>query len=296
MGRYEYEKKKFREEKELLRKTHKEIKKKLAPYRKANYRTPTEAEYVFRRALKRNQFDHTFQVPFFDTEFRCIVDFLIKWHNPRVVVEIDGGYHTTPEQQVKDKYREDWLYHKRGCYMIRFTNEEVLQNVNKCIDRLRAFRAEAKFKHRVLNKGRRGGEDLRFCEVPLPPKYVRFKNTDIDAKKEKIDISPAKSKNELTSKMEIYLATIGVKSYGDIRVTFMKTLNEKYGDDIGLTVWRVYQSRKYPFFAPDIRSTPKPIKERRLRPVGESAKPKKLKLGPLDKVVSIKKPKLCLQE
>ena len=52
-----------------------------------------------------------------------IVDFLFR--KSKVVVEIDGGYHYTEEQQKEDKIRTDWL-EQQGYKVVRFTNEQVL--------------------------------------------------------------------------------------------------------------------------------------------------------------------------
>ena len=45
-----------------------------------------------------------------------------------LVIEIDGEYHQTLEQQQKDQYRTDYLQSK-GYRVIRFTNQQVLSDV-----------------------------------------------------------------------------------------------------------------------------------------------------------------------
>lgn len=42
----------------------------------------------------------------------------------KIDIEVDGGYHTTEEQQLKDKEREE-DFKKMGYDTLRFTNEEV---------------------------------------------------------------------------------------------------------------------------------------------------------------------------
>ena len=63
-----------------------------------------------------------------------IVDFLFR--KSKVIVEIDGGYHFTPEQQHDDAVRQDWLEHL-GYKVIRFTNEEVLCDTDNMIEKLK---------------------------------------------------------------------------------------------------------------------------------------------------------------
>ena len=50
----------------------------------------------------------------------------------RIVIEIDGGYHQLPNQQVSDTERSEWL-EKKGFKVIRFTNKEVLCNLEETI-------------------------------------------------------------------------------------------------------------------------------------------------------------------
>ena len=55
-----------------------------------------------------------------------IADFVsLKNH---LVIEVDGGYHQTSEQQLVDQYRTDYLQGK-GYRVIRFTNHQVLTDM-----------------------------------------------------------------------------------------------------------------------------------------------------------------------
>jgi len=95
-------------------------------------RNPTLAEKAFFDGLERWGIKFRFQSMCYSKSFQCIVDFLIKSDGLNLVVEIDGGYHTTKYQQEKDKRREDWLKKHRDYDMIRFTNDEVLGDIEKC--------------------------------------------------------------------------------------------------------------------------------------------------------------------
>jgi very-short-patch-repair endonuclease len=46
----------------------------------------------------------------------------------RLLIELDGGYHQLPQQQRNDAARTEWL-EKNGFTVIRFSNDEVLKNI-----------------------------------------------------------------------------------------------------------------------------------------------------------------------
>ena len=99
---------------------------------RANRKNMTEAESAFWSMAKGNTFGQ-----------RCIrqhiigdyiVDFLFR--KSKLIVEIDGGYHFTEEQQHNDAVRTDWLEHM-GYTIVRFTNEQVLCDPENVINILR---------------------------------------------------------------------------------------------------------------------------------------------------------------
>ncbi|MBC7866799.1 MAG: DUF559 domain-containing protein [Gloeobacteraceae cyanobacterium ES-bin-316] len=51
----------------------------------------------------------------------------------KLVIEVDGLIHQLPENQEADEVRTQWLQEK-GFKVIRFTNDEVLGDINKVID------------------------------------------------------------------------------------------------------------------------------------------------------------------
>lgn len=55
---------------------------------------------------------------------------------PGIAIEIDGPYHLSPDQAKRDTYKSDWLRHNHGVVTIRFTNEEVINNIDFCIQTL----------------------------------------------------------------------------------------------------------------------------------------------------------------
>ena len=89
----------------------------------------TEAEKLLWEELRGNKvnglkFRRQHPVSLFIADFYC--------HKLKLVIEIDGGYHFTKEQILKDKERTEIL-NSNGLEVIRFKNEEVLQNLDEVI-------------------------------------------------------------------------------------------------------------------------------------------------------------------
>ena len=88
----------------------------------------TDAEKVLWEYLRRNalgvRFRRQFIIGDFITDFACI--------EKKLVIEVDGQYHLTDEQIEEDRKR---TYHisQLGYHVIRFTNEEIMTDINKVI-------------------------------------------------------------------------------------------------------------------------------------------------------------------
>ena len=52
-----------------------------------------------------------------------------------LVVEVDGEYHQTFEQQLADQYRTNYLQQK-GYRVIRFTNQQVLTGIESVVTKI----------------------------------------------------------------------------------------------------------------------------------------------------------------
>lgn len=59
-----------------------------------------------------------------------IVDFYCK--PLKLVIEVDGGYHFTPEQRVLDRHRQEIL-EGMGLHFLRFRDEEIRESMNAVI-------------------------------------------------------------------------------------------------------------------------------------------------------------------
>ena len=92
----------------------------------------TEAESAFWSLAKGSGIGEKCRRQYIIGEY--IVDFFFR--KSMLIVELDGGYHFTEEQQKEDAIRQDWLEHK-GYKVLRFTNEEVLFNTESVISKIK---------------------------------------------------------------------------------------------------------------------------------------------------------------
>ena len=51
----------------------------------------------------------------------------------KVIIELDGGYHQLPQQQISDAERTYWLEGK-GYKVIRFPNEEIINHIDEVLE------------------------------------------------------------------------------------------------------------------------------------------------------------------
>ena len=102
-----------------------------------NRNHPTEAERAMWEMLRGNNLGEKFRRQHVIGD--CIVDFVCL--KKKLVVEIDGGYHLSPEQREADKLRTKIL-NDLGYREIRFKNEEVLSNPDAVLNSLRTSLAQ----------------------------------------------------------------------------------------------------------------------------------------------------------
>jgi very-short-patch-repair endonuclease len=114
-------------------------KKILITYRKflRNNSTPAEIQlwtYIKNRQLSGRKFRRQHSIDNFILDFYCPAE--------KLAVELDGGYHNTPKQSVKDKER-DLILKFYGIKVLRFRNELVFQNIDGVLVTIRSeFRSE----------------------------------------------------------------------------------------------------------------------------------------------------------
>ena len=93
-----------------------------------NRHNMTEAESALWQYIRSEQLGYKFLRQHVIGDY--IVDFLCRKTN--LIIEIDGEYHLEGEQQQLDLIRTQWL-EERGYKVIRFTNDDVLFNIDKTI-------------------------------------------------------------------------------------------------------------------------------------------------------------------
>ena len=104
----------------------------LKKYGRENRKNPTEAEDLLWQALRNNQIgvkvrrQHAIQ--------GFIADFAIM--ESKLVIEIDGGYHSVEEQNEYDEARTKFLK-EFNIEILRFTNEQVLNSIEPVINEIK---------------------------------------------------------------------------------------------------------------------------------------------------------------
>lgn len=101
----------------------------LAKHMRKNY---TEAEDLLWQQLRNNQLGVKFRrqhpIDAYITDFISLHD--------RLIVEVDGGYHENEEQKQYDENRTNVLK-EIGFKIIRFSNEEVIDNINSVLQKIK---------------------------------------------------------------------------------------------------------------------------------------------------------------
>jgi very-short-patch-repair endonuclease len=104
-------------------------------YAKKLRENPTEAEEKLWFAVRDNQiegykFRRQHPLSVYVADFYC--------HALKLVIEVDGDYHLSAEQQFLDDKRTSDIEFQ-GLKVIRFTNEEVMLKLSEVIDRIKEF-------------------------------------------------------------------------------------------------------------------------------------------------------------
>jgi ATP-dependent DNA helicase RecG len=96
-----------------------------------NRKNSTPAETILWECLRNKNLKYKFRrqhiIDVFIADFVCI--------EKKLVIEVDGSYHNTPEQKEADEMRTQIL-NEIGFKVIRFTNEEVIANTDKVLEKI----------------------------------------------------------------------------------------------------------------------------------------------------------------
>ena len=124
----------------------------LKELKEKNKNNPTPAEKALwvnlkGKKLENFKFRRQHVIDEFITDFICL--------DKKLIIEVDGGYHTKPEIIEADALRTNILEEDLGYKVIRFKNEEVLGNIEGVLDEILAV-----LKDRTVEKVLPFGKDL----------------------------------------------------------------------------------------------------------------------------------------
>ncbi len=101
----------------------------LRDFAKNNRKNPTMAERILWQYIRGKSLGCSFRrqhiIDIFIADFICIEE--------KLIIELDGGYHSLPQQQISDEERTKRL-NTLGYKVIRFTNDEVIGNIEGVIN------------------------------------------------------------------------------------------------------------------------------------------------------------------
>ena len=106
----------------------------LKAYARKNRKNATLAESVLWEHIRDNALGVKFLRQHVIGDY--IADFLSRKGN--LIIEVDGGYHAERQQQEDDILREHDL-ERMGYHIIRFSNEEVLYDIDKVIEQIEHY-------------------------------------------------------------------------------------------------------------------------------------------------------------
>lgn len=104
----------------------------LKDFAKANRREMTLAEQVLWQAIRYKALGVSFRrqmiIGDYIADFACLAQ--------KLIIEVDGGYHSTESQMQDDELRTQVLQ-RLGFRVIRFTNEEVMYDIEEVLNTIR---------------------------------------------------------------------------------------------------------------------------------------------------------------
>ena len=106
----------------------------LKEYSRENRNNMTLGEKALWSSLRHKFLGHRFYRQYIIADY--IVDFLC--HEGGVIIEVDGGYHSEPRQAEDDELRTQRL-EQLGFHVLRFSNEEILENIEDVENRILEF-------------------------------------------------------------------------------------------------------------------------------------------------------------
>ena len=121
----------------------------LKDFAKANRKNPTDAEISLWQHLRNRNIDgfkfrRQHPVAGFIPDFVCL--------EAKLIVEVDGHYHSADEQHRYDELRTKWL-NEYNYQLLRFTNKEALNQINEVVNKIKEKLSEIKNTHQLSEAG-----------------------------------------------------------------------------------------------------------------------------------------------
>jgi leucyl-tRNA synthetase len=107
--------------------------KELVQFARANRKGSTEAEALLWEAVRDKKLGYKIRRQHYIGNY--ITDFVSL--DKRLIIELDGGYHDAPEQKELDEARTIELEQKYLFKVLRFTNDEVINNIESVLSEIR---------------------------------------------------------------------------------------------------------------------------------------------------------------
>ncbi len=108
-------------------------------FARENRKNPTKAEEVLWQEIRNRKLDYKFRrqhaIDDFIVDFACV--------DKKLVIEVNGGYHKTPEQKEYDEFRTSKL-NALGYSVLTFTNEEVLETTSDVVSEIKEKLSQSK--------------------------------------------------------------------------------------------------------------------------------------------------------
>lgn len=129
--------KKKREKKVPIDKSKLSTKELASLYQKENKKRTTRSERIMEQLLNKFKISNEKQKIFFygeKEEYFYLADFYLP--DLGIVIEVDGKYHNTPEQQKRDFYKDEHYTKTLKLKLLRITNEKLSSTRHKALKTL----------------------------------------------------------------------------------------------------------------------------------------------------------------